>query len=229
MRRRARPDEGLRRAPVRVVNAVSEFHELYYGARERTWNNTYWLGYRAEKCPLDLWVYQEILYETRPDVIIETGTAAGGSALFLATTCDLVETGFVVTVDIADPGGRPGHPRIRYVSGSSTDPSTVERVRALIPRGARVMAILDSDHVMDHVLAELEIYGALVSPGNYLVVEDTNVNGHPIRPDFGPGPSEAVARFLADNEQFEVDAEREKFLMTFNPGGYLRKRSSSNG
>jgi cephalosporin hydroxylase len=86
------------------------------------------------------------------------------------------------------------------------------------------MVILDSDHAMQHVLDELAIYGELVSPGNYLVIEDTNVNGHPVRPDFGPGPGEAVERFLADNEQFEVDTEREKFLMTFNPGGYLRRR-----
>ena len=211
------------------MTAVSQFHELYYGARERTWKNTYWLGHRAEKCPLDLWVYQEIVCETRPDVIIETGTAAGGSALFLATICDLVRNGLVITVDVANLGGRPEHSRIRYVTGSSTDEATVECVRALIPEGARVMVILDSEHAMEHVLAELEIYCALVTPAGYLVVEDTNVNGHPIRPDFGPGPSEAVARFLAANEQFEVDAEREKFFMTFNPGGYLRKRISSNG
>jgi cephalosporin hydroxylase len=211
------------------VSTVSHFHELYYGARERTWKNTYWLGHQAEKCPLDLWVYQEIVCETRPGVVIETGTAAGGSALFLATVCDLIQNGLVVTVDISDPGGRPEHPRIRYLSGSSTDPLTVQEIHRLIPEGAGVMAILDSDHTMQHVLDELAIYGELVTPGNYLIIEDTNVNGHPVRPDFGPGPGEAVERFLAESEQFEVDTEREKFFMTFNPGGYLSKRVSTNG
>ena len=202
---------------------VAEFHKLYYDARERTWKNTTWLGVGVQKCPLDLWVYQEILFELRPDVIVETGTAAGGSALFLATVCDLMRHGTVVTVDIEEPPERPVHRRIRYVLGSSVSEETVGEVRDGIAERAKVMVILDSDHSRDHVLAELRLYSKLVSTGQYLIVEDTNINGRPVRPDFGPGPAEAVSDFLAETDAFEIDREREKFLMTFNPDGFLRK------
>jgi cephalosporin hydroxylase len=208
------------------VTAVSDFHEVYYGSRERTWKNTFWLGHLTEKCPLDLWIYQEIVYEMRPDVIVETGTGGGGSALFLASICDLVGHGEIVTIDIAEVPGRPSHPRIRYVKGSSTDERTLERVREPASSASRVMVVLDSDHSRDHVLAELRLYGPLVTPGHYMVVEDTNVNGHPVRSDFGPGPAEAVEEFLGENDAFEIDPAREKFLMTFNPRGYLRKRDA---
>jgi cephalosporin hydroxylase len=204
---------------------VDEFHRLYYDARQQTWKNTFWLGARAEKCPLDLWVYQEILTESRPDVVIETGTAAGGSALFLASVCELLGGGTVVTVDIEVRTDRPAHDRIRYVRGSSTAPETVREVRGCVPPGARVLVILDSDHSRDHVLAELRTYADLVGPGGYVIVEDTNVNGRPVRLDFGPGPFEAVEEFLAENESFEIDRDREKFFMTFNPGGFLRRRT----
>jgi cephalosporin hydroxylase len=202
---------------------VAGFHELYYGSRRQTWKNTFWLGVAAEKCPLDLWIYQEILVERRPDVIVETGTAAGGSSLYLATLCDVLDHGTIVTVDIEDLPDRPVHRRVSYVHGSSVADETVERVRSLVPPGSTTMVILDSDHSKEHVLGELQIYAELVTPGQYLVVEDTNVNGHPVRPDFGPGPMEAVRDFLADDARFEVDADREKFFMTFNPGGYLRR------
>jgi cephalosporin hydroxylase len=87
----------------------------------------------------------------------------------------------------------------------------------------RVLVVLDSDHSRDHVLAELRAYAPLVTPGSYLVVEDTNVNGHPVYEAFGPGPMEAVQDFLKERDDFEVDRSREKFLLTFNPGGWLRK------
>jgi cephalosporin hydroxylase len=89
------------------------------------------------------------------------------------------------------------------------------------------MVILDSDHARDHVLEELRIYSSLVSPGSYLVVEDTNVNGHPVFREHGPGPMEAVELFLAETGEFEVDAAREKFFLTFNPRGFLRKKTEN--
>ena len=85
------------------------------------------------------------------------------------------------------------------------------------------MVILDSNHQKEHVLAELRAYSPLVTPADYLVVEDTNVNGHPVRADYGPGPMEAVDEFLAGTDEFSIDASREKFFMTFNPRGYLRR------
>jgi cephalosporin hydroxylase len=86
-----------------------------------------------------------------------------------------------------------------------------------------VLVLLDSDHAKDHVLREIGVYGTLVTPGSYLVVEDTNVNGHPVEPEFGPGPMEAVEEFLRERRDFVVDETREKFYLTFNPRGYLRK------
>lgn len=209
----------------RRQRVIRSFHRLFYDSGTQTWSNTRWLGVPAQKCPFDLWVYQELLHELRPAVIVECGTADGGSALFLASICDLLGYGEVVTVDIADQPGRPSHDRITYLNGSSTEPEIVERVKQMVAGRAPVVVILDSDHSRDHVLNELRLYAPLVSEGSYVIVEDSNVNGHPVVPDFGPGPAEAVTQFLAETEEFEVDRSREKFLLTFNPSGYLRKRT----
>ena len=88
------------------------------------------------------------------------------------------------------------------------------------------MVVLDSDHSQENVLRELEVYAPLVTPGQYLVVEDTNVNGHPVLPEHGPGPYEAVQQFLAGTSDFEFDPQCERFLFTQNPGGWLRRRSA---
>jgi cephalosporin hydroxylase len=203
---------------------VEAFHREYYDSE--VWKRTSWLGVPAQKTPLDLWVYQELLYTVRPRVIVETGTAHGGSTLYLASVCDLLRRGEVVSIDLHDPGQRPRHPRITYVSGSSTAPEVFNRVVELIAGRDPVLVILDSDHARDHVLAELRLYAPLVTSGSYLVVEDTNVNGNPVFPEHGPGPAEALAEYLAGNPEFDVDTECEKFGLTFNPGGYLRRRAT---
>src|ERR1700682_652378 len=112
-----------------MTGVVDSFHKLYYESESRTWKNTYWLGVPVQKCPLDLWIYQEILWKVRPDVIIETGTYDGGSAYFLADMCDMLGKGRVVTIDIEPRPGRPQHPRLQYVLGSSTAPDVVASVR----------------------------------------------------------------------------------------------------
>lgn len=213
-----RPPAG--RARERVVR---RFHRLYYLTSRRTWRNTFFLGVPVAKCPLDLWVYQEIVNEVRPDLIVETGTAHGGSALYMATLCDLVGRGRVVSVDIEARENLPQHPRVGYVVGSSIAPDTFARIREQVRPGETVLVVLDSDHRRGHVREELRLYGELVTPGSYMVVEDTNVNGRPVLRAYGPGPAEAVAEFLASDSRFEVDASREKFYMTFNPGGYLKR------
>lgn len=205
------------------ANIIRAFHELYYARKEQTWRNTYWLGVPVQKCPLDLWIYQEIIYETRPELIIECGTANGGSALYLASICDLLGYGGVVTIDITPHVGRPQHPRITYLTGSSISPRMIEYVKKLAAGAKTVMVILDSNHHKDHVLHELKTYSPLVTPGCYLIVEDTNLNGHPVVPDFGPGPWEAVEEFLHQNHDFEVDKSREKFMVTASENGYLKR------
>lgn len=200
---------------------TAAFHILYH--HRQTFNNTYWLGTPVQKTPLDLWVYQEIIQELRPGLIIETGTFKGGSALFMASVCDLIGHGQVATVDIEELPGRPRHSRIQYLLGSSTSPDIVAQFRALAAGKTTVMVDLDSAHSMEHVLNELRLYSGLVTKGSYLIVEDTHFNGHPILPHFGPGPREAVEAFLKENRDFVVDHSREKFLLTFNRGGYLRR------
>jgi cephalosporin hydroxylase len=202
---------------------IDAFHRLYYDQPDTTWNNTYWMGVRTQKCPLDLWIYQELIFELRPDIIIETGTCQGGSALFLASICDLIGNGRIFSIDIEPGPSRPKHRRVRYILGSSTDPDIVSIVRQQILPKHRVLAILDSDHSKDHVLNELRAYAPMVTTGSYLIVEDTNINGHPVNAEFGPGPMEAVNEFLSENRDFEIDSSREKFLMGFNPRGWLRR------
>jgi cephalosporin hydroxylase len=210
--------------PAADADTVDRFHSLYYQRwlEHADTINLSWFGYRVLKCPMDLWIYQELLVRTRPDVVIETGTFAGGSALYLAGILDQIGSGRIVTIDIRAEPDRPVHPRIEYVLGSSIEPDIVTRVRESVA-GRRTMVILDSDHAEPHVHAEMVAYSPLVHVGGYLIVEDTNVNGHPAWPGFGPGPMEAVDRFLAERQDFEVDSRCERFLMTLNPRGYLRR------
>jgi cephalosporin hydroxylase len=202
----------------------TQFHLLsYYGGALQ---QTYWLGVPILKSPLDCWVYQEIIHEQRPDLIIETGTDQGGSALFLASMCDVVGNGRVLSIDVRS-AANVRHPRLTLLVGDSTSATVLESVRAARRGTARCMVILDSDHHADHVGRELRAYGDFVSVGSYMVVEDTNVNGHPVAPEHGPGPFEAVHAFLAENGDFEIDASREKFLLTFFPDGYLKRVASA--
>ena len=200
--------------------ALSRAHDVFYASN--AWTQATWLGSQSLKNPLDLWIYQEIMVETRPDVVIETGTYRGGSAHFLASVCDLLGSGEVVSIDI-EPlrDDYPQHPRITYLAGrSSTDPEVLDEVRERV-EGRRTMIVLDSDHSQGHVEAELEAYAPLVPVDCYLIVEDSNIGQ--IREDLMPGPLQAIEAFLAGRNDFEIDREREKFLLTFNPSGYLRR------
>lgn len=202
---------------------IQAFHRLYYKHKEQTWKNMSWLGIPLMKCPLDLWIYQEILCTVQPDVIVETGTWKGGSSLFLAGICDLLGRGRVITIDCCYQINRPVHARITYLTGSSVSREMFESVKTTIQLSDKVMVILDSDHHKDHVAQELKLYSQLVTPGSYLIVEDTNLNGNPVEPDFGPGPREAVEEFLQMDETYSIDQSCEKFLITASPSGYLKK------
>ncbi len=207
---------------------VDRFHNFMYEVTDKNSFRSYfvsWLGYGTLKWPTDLWNYQEIVTQTKPDVIIETGTHRGGTSLFLATICDLIGHGQIVTVDL-DESFRstvPRHPRITYLNGSSTDPLIVNEIAAIVGKRNNVLVILDSDHHCKHVLEELRAYSKFVPHGGHLIVEDTNINGHPASPDFGPGPWEAVEAFLAENPDFSIDRNHERFYWTQNPKGFLRR------
>lgn len=209
--------------PVVQQAIVEQFHRLYYHVSDRTWLDTSYRGISTYKCPLDMWVYADLVHRLRPGLVVETGTWRGGSALFIAHQLDLNDLGEVVSVDVKEQPSRPTHPRLTYLTGSSTDPVVLDQVRARLPADEPVIVLLDSDHSQQHVLAELRAYAPMVPLGSYLIVEDTNVNGHPAAPDHGPGPFEAVQEFLAGDPGFEPDRRCERYFLTQNPSGYLRR------
>jgi cephalosporin hydroxylase len=160
---------GILRKPVSTL-----FHYFYYYNGTTTWGSTEWMGIELLKSPFDLWTYQNILHETRPDLLVETGTNRGGSALYFAHLFDLLGKGRVVSVDIAHPPeGLPQHPRIEYIVSSSTEPGVIARIKSGISPGDKVMVSLDSDHAEAHVSRELELYSQLVvCPGDtYSAIE----------------------------------------------------------
>jgi cephalosporin hydroxylase len=211
-----------------VKSAVANlFHRLYYASFE-TWMQNTFLGYPIWQSPNDLHIYQEIVSAKRPNFIIQTGVKFGGSILYFASLLDLIGAGpgaIVVGIDIElkEEARTLTHPRIRLVEGSSTDPAVVEQVRSLLPR-QRGMVVLDSDHHEQHVLDELLLYRQFVDVDQYLVAEDTNINGRPVFKKYGPGPFEAVERFLARDDHFARDNSAwERQLFSFHQYGWLRR------
>lgn len=203
---------------------LDRFHRMYFRLLEkRSGLQISWLGHQTGKIPADLWIYQEMIGALRPDVIIECGTHWGGSALFLASMCQLVGTGRVITVDLYPKPNRPTHGLIEYIEGSSVDDMVIANVRRRVGPRSNALVILDSDHTRDHVLREIKAYKDFVPVDGYLVVEDTFLNGHPSHDDFGPGPTEAVDAFLSEDDSFVVDRKWEKLLFTLNRRGFLRR------
>jgi len=191
--------------------------------RKQVWDNTDWMGIKTAKCPMDMWVYQELLYKLRPDYMIETGTLNGGSALFFAQMFDIIGHGEVISVDIEQRDCLPDHDRITYVTGSSTSFDTVQAVQKQIKGAETVMVILDSDHKHLHKLKELKTYGKMVTPGSYMIAEDSCFDEYPAWPEYGPGPAHAIRDFMAENKFFEIDRELERHMITFAPKGFLKK------
>lgn len=201
---------------------IDAFHRLYCSSYSSLTRPT-WLGQVAQKCPLDLWIYQEIIFETIPDVIIECGTCEGGSALFLAQVCEMVGTGKVIAIDNMRFANSPQHPRLQYIYGDVLSRRIFKKLGELVDPDDRVMVILDDDHTRDHVLTEMRVYGQLVTKDCYMIVEDSNIHGHPAGLQHPEGPYEAIEAFMLESYDFVIDSEREKFLMTFNPNGFLKR------
>ncbi|HMK10888.1 MAG TPA: CmcI family methyltransferase [Acidimicrobiales bacterium] len=197
-----------------------------------------WLGLPIIQMPPDIVAVQEIIWESRPDLIIETGVARGGSLLLSATVLRVLGEGHVIGIDIdIRPHNRNAietHPLgslITLIEGSSIDAAVIGEVATEARRAKRVMVILDSNHTHDHVLRELEIYAPMVTPGQHLVVADTVVEQlapqvHRPRP-WGPSnnPATALAEWRPAHPEFEVStAVENKLLLTSSPGGYLIRR-----
>jgi cephalosporin hydroxylase len=213
--------------PIVKSTIVNLFHRLYYASME-TWPQNTFLGYPIWQCPMDLQIYQELVVRKRPKFIIQTGVKYGGSILYFASLLDLIgsdPSAIVVGVDIelSEQAKTLKHARIRLVEGSSTDPAVVDKVRSLLPE-EQGMVILDSDHHYQHVLDELTIYRQFVGLDHYLVAEDTNINGRPVFRKYGPGPFEAVTRFLDLNQEFTRDNDLWKGkLFSFHQCGWMKR------
>lgn len=204
--------------------------------------NFFWLGVPIIQIPQDLQALQEIIWDAKPDLIIETGIAWGGSLVFSASmlaileACGVIEHGLVLGIDIdIRPHNRKAilaHPfskKIRLLEGSSIDSSVVAQVQACA-QNRRVMVCLDSNHTHHHVLEELRAYAPLVSVGSYCMVGDTTIEGAPEgmltnRPwGKGNNPRTAVWEFLKETDGFIIDENmHSKLVLTGSPDGYLKR------
>ena len=223
-------DRRVLEAAVDVLHAADKYDYFYL------WS---WMGVPIIQLPADIIATQEVIWATKPDIIIETGVARGGSVLFMASLLELIGKGTVIGVDIdIRPHNRDSierHPmkkRVVLIEGPSTEPATLTKVAAAIPAGASVMVVLNSDHSRDHVLTELRTYGPLVTKGCYLVVADTilghfDANQTPRNRSKvwikGDEPLSAVEAYLKETDRFEVDPViNGKLILSSSPGGYLR-------
>jgi cephalosporin hydroxylase len=192
--------------------------------RSQVFDHTEWMGHKAAKCPMDMWVYQELMHKLKTDLLIETGTLFGGSALFFAQMFDLMGRGKVISIDIELRDNLPQHPRIEYIEGSSVATEVLGQVAAASDTAESVVVLLDSDHKAAYKQEEMRLYSGFVTPGSYMIAEDTCFDAYPAFPEYGPGPATAVREFMAVNSDFEVDHSLERHLLTFVPGGFLRRK-----
>jgi cephalosporin hydroxylase/predicted O-methyltransferase YrrM len=190
--------------------------------RSHAWRHTTWLGRPVATPPTDLVAYQELLTRVRPAWVVETGTD-GGRALFLASICELLGHGQVLSVHPGASDDLPAHPRLTHLSADPASASTAGQLRDVVGDPPHALVVLGSGGGRQQVLAEFRVCAPLVPVGSYVVVEETIVNGHPVWPSFGPGPAEAVKHILAARTDFAVDPDLERWGLTFNPQGFLQR------
>jgi cephalosporin hydroxylase/predicted O-methyltransferase YrrM len=198
----------------------SEFTEAVW--RSLPWRHTTWLGLPIQTAPTDLLAYQEILSRVGPDWVVEIGASDEGRAGFLASICELLGNGQVLSLgrpEVPDPAPRP---RLCVLAGPPLDPDVHRRVHELVG-GRNAVVVLGACADRAATARQFEAYADLVGVGSYVVVTDTVVNGRPVWPSFGPGPSEAVKQILNLHGEFVPDPDLEKYALSFNPGGFLRR------
>ena len=199
--------------------------------------NFTWMGRPIIQFPQDMLAMQEIIWEVKPDLIIETGIAHGGSLIYYASLMELIGKGEVIGIDIdirehnrQDIEQHPMFKRITMLQGSSISTDIVEQVKKLAKNKPTILVCLDSNHTHDHVLEELGLYSGFVSKGSYLIVFDTIIDDMPN--DFFPNrrwgennnPKTAVKEFLKENKTFEIDEQiQHKLVVSVAPEGYLKK------
>ena len=186
-----------------------------------------YFGVPTLKSPLDFWVYQELIFAHRPDVIVELGCRYGGSALALAHLCDSLGHGRIISLDISlsdVAAATRAHSRVTLIEGDAC--ANFAQVRQLIGSDEKVLVIEDSSHTFENTLKVLQTYQVLVKPGDYFIVEDS-ICHHGLEVDPQPGPYEAIESFTQENSDFMIDRSKEAYLITWNPKGYL-KRIASN-
>jgi cephalosporin hydroxylase len=183
------------------------------------------MGVEAAKNPLDAWIYQELLFEIRPQVLVETGSFKGGTTLFFVHLFDPLGGGLVVSVDTTVGTSPAARERIVTVTGDSSSPDVIGHVRAFC-EGKKTIVVHDGDHRKKQIFADLALYASLVTTGSYLVGEDGVIDL--FRPGMelalsSPALSKRSRSFVAANPDFEIDESRQRYLLTYNPKGYLRR------
>lgn len=198
---------------------------LLYHQKNIVFKQCHWMGVRMLKNPFDAWIYQEIIYEIKPDVIVEIGSCEGGSTLYLANLLDLLGKGLVISIDIDRTRYRVTHNRINTITGDSSSPETIRKVFDLC-KGKSTLVIHDGDHTKENVLKDLKAYSNLVSKNSYFIIEDGIIDlftpGDSIG-DFRDGPLAAIDEFLRENSNYAIDTERERYILTYNPHGFLKR------
>jgi len=229
---------------IKEMNNDKEFVKLSRKWFDKAYSYEYlyhftWLGRPIIQFPNDLIVLQELIWETKPDLIIETGIARGGSLIFYASMLQLIGKGKVIGIDVdirkhnrIEIEKHPMFKRIKMIEGSSIDQKVVKKVYQLAKNKKQILIILDSNHSHEHVLQELELYSSLVSKNSYLIVFDTVIEdistpqtkSHQKRPwGKGDNPKTAVKFFLKSNKRFIIDKEIEnKLMITVAPSGFLK-------
>ncbi len=190
--------------------------------RSLAWRDTTWLGHPIQNAPTDLIIYQELISSIRPDHIVVVEREGSGTARFTASICELLGHGDVISVGEVDPGEAS---RLTHVHGVAQAPHAAKRVVELVDSNATTLVILGGGGKAGVLKKEFDAYAPLVSVGSYLIFEDTIVNGNPVWPGYGPGPLEALRGLLPQHGEFVQDTDIERFGLTFNQGGYLRRLS----